>query len=172
MTDPSPLLPIPSKDHGHAKPAFQRRMFLLIICMGILVVVGTQYWAAERTSQQVPTILPMFSKDDFMAGLVADFRYTLPKLQRTNLNPESDGMDEEPGLTYRGTPLHVVFSTSCSEQMHWYVKIGICWEALQWSEFFILLFIFLFTQGKLRVLLSRLESWTTRNCHTHSLWMQ
>jgi len=90
----------------------------------------------------------IISKDDYISESVVEFRREIPPRrddddesniedrlekdsmhsiegapQKKNGNNDDDGDEKadeaEPGLEYNGTPLHVVFSTSCSDQMHW-----------------------------------------------------
>ena len=46
---------------------------------------------------------------------------------------EIPGESDDPGLDYNGTPLHIVFSTSCHDQMHWesYVFFYHAWKVKQ-----------------------------------------
>jgi hypothetical protein len=143
MTSSQPLLPH-AQAHGRS-PVLKRKIPLLITCLGIVVVIASQYSASSRATLEPNTAITI---DDFIADSIVEFRKNTPEEDnrenddesiedenQPNENVEDDesvdgdfeddkkpnenGEDDEPGLEYNGTPLHVVFSTSCHDQMHW-----------------------------------------------------
>lgn len=88
-----------------------------------MAVVGTQFYLAASNPNLLSSMSPLLSKDGYVADSVVQFRKTTPKIVENN-NEDGEGKSDkdegkEPALDYNGTPLHVVFSTSCSDQMHW-----------------------------------------------------
>lgn len=116
----------------------RRTISIAITCLGIIAVVATQYYEAAKHSNMRN---PILSKEEYMSDSVVDFRRdnhrgarTTPddkaerpvnaaaksdKVVKSKPSNNNNNNDEDPGLTHNGTPLHVVFSTSCSDQMHW-----------------------------------------------------
>ena len=117
-----PLLS-PHHEHHHKSPSalLKRHLSMAVTCVGILAVVATQYWASQHANIILSSATPLMpDKDDFIADSVIEFR----KGPGVGNNKEEEIHDvnnnkEDPGLDFHGTPLHVVFSTSCHEQMHW-----------------------------------------------------
>lgn len=113
------------KDDQRGRSSLHKRILVLMTCVGMVVVAGTQYYSSARFLS--PTI-PLLSKDDFMSAGVVEFRSTGNSQNQMNKDSIADdgqkdevagtGSEDAP-LDYNGTPLHVVFSTSCSDQMHW-----------------------------------------------------
>ncbi|CAB9527465.1 expressed unknown protein [Seminavis robusta] len=106
--------------HSH-HPSSSRngtKQILLIatFCFALLIVVGTQCYAAMGRTDlltQNPHSAAFVTKDDYISDSVVEYR------KEGSDEGQPQNSPEEPGLDYNGTPLHVVFSTSCSEQMHW-----------------------------------------------------
>ena len=104
-------------------------MLLLAICVIIVAVVCTQYYSAAQNSKSMPSSHPLISKDDFLSDSVIDYRNVVPLPDSNKAGSAYLSKDttmkakEEAPLDYNGIPLHVVFSTSCSDQMHWYVLL-------------------------------------------------
>lgn len=85
-------------------------------CLGIVVVIISQYSATKSHANLLPVASPIITKDDFLADSVVEYRKD-GGAGFAGLVYDSE--EDEQGLSYKGTPLHVVFSTSCHDQMHW-----------------------------------------------------
>ena len=100
----------------------------------MLAVAGSQFIAAAKHANLLTPVSPIISKDDYISESVVEFRREIIlhddtkkgqdkndiiSVETDNGKDDNDSRNNEPGLDYKGTPLHVVFSTSCSDQMHW-----------------------------------------------------
>lgn len=102
-----------------------RRISIAITCLGILAVVASQYFSAAKHANLLTPVSPILSKDDYISASVVEYRKEVEEVvpgyggKQQDRGDDKGEHNEEPGLDYHGTPLHVVFSTSCSDQMHW-----------------------------------------------------
>jgi peptidyl serine alpha-galactosyltransferase len=109
--------------HHHHNHHGQKVIFMM--ATGLLgFFLGAQYSAiahCHTDSSQIPR------KQDFIADSVIEFRkpadtanihHSSPMSLNGN-NNSNERMKPQAALDYKGTRLHVVFSTSCTEQMHW-----------------------------------------------------
>ena len=117
--------------HGSTKAPCQKRIPIILTCLGVVAVIATQYSASHHANiKRLSSASPIITKDDYIADSVVEFRKVLPEGKETEKrvdnqqqkqeNTEQENRDNnDPGFDFNGTPLHVVFSTSCSDQMHW-----------------------------------------------------
>jgi hypothetical protein len=117
MANAQSLVPSQHHQNAHGKSLISKRKILILItCLGSVAVISSQYTAHSRATLR--PINPPIHKDDFIVDSIVDYRRSGfdGKDEQRNGVLNDDG---DPGLEYSGTPLHVVFSTSCHDQMNW-----------------------------------------------------
>jgi peptidyl serine alpha-galactosyltransferase len=114
-----------AKSHHH-----HGQKYMLVLATGVLgFVLGTQYSVMTNYCHTGSSESSVPMKQDFIADSVMEFQKPAEKdysLKAHNNKPQAS-------LDYHGTRLHIVFSTSCHEQMHWesYVFFYHAWKVGQ-----------------------------------------